>query len=166
MTDMTDWQARIDAFWAALDEDRPQEMIRQMRVLIAELGPGDARGPFELGGVFDALGMEEVAAAHYRRALELGLDDERAARLAIQHGSTLRNLGRVDEAIEVLAHAPDHDAVGDARAIFLALALHDAGRSGEAVRLLVEALEPELPSYRRSVRAYAEDLPAPPRHGT
>ncbi|GAA2174255.1 hypothetical protein GCM10009846_19490 [Agrococcus versicolor] len=162
---MSDWQERIDAFWAELDEDAPQAMIRRMRALVAELAADDARGPFELGGVFDALGMEEVAAAHYRRALELGLDDERAARLAIQHGSTLRNLGRIDEAIDVLAHAPDHDAVGDARAIFLALALHDAGRSGEAVRLLVEALEPTLPSYRRSVRAYAEALPEPPRHG-
>lgn len=161
---MSDWQERIDAFWAALDEDRPQAMIQQMRRLVGELGPEDARGPFELGGVFDALGMEEVAAAHYRRALELGLDDERAARLAIQHGSTLRNLGRLDEAIEVLAHAPDHESVGDARAVFLALALHDAGRSGEAVRLLVEALEPSLPSYRRSVRAYAHELPEPPRH--
>ena len=34
------------------------------------------------------------------------------------------------------------------------------------VRVLVEALEPALPSYRRSVRAYAEELPEPPRHGT
>ena len=162
---MTDWQERIDAFWAGFDEDRPQDMIRRMRALVAELAPDDARGPFELGGVFDSLGMEQIAAAHYRRALELGLDDERAARLAIQHGSTLRNLDRIDEAIEVLAHAPDHEAVGDARAVFLALALHDAGRSGEAVRVLVEALEPSLPRYRRSVRGYARELPEPPRHG-
>ena len=41
----------------------------------------------------------------------------------------------------------------------------DPSAIGEAVRLLVEALEPELPSYRRSVRTYAEDLPEPPRHG-
>jgi len=161
---VTDWQDRMDAFWAAFDEDRPQEMIRRMRALVAELGADDARGPFELGGVFDSLGMEEIAAAHYRRALELGLDDERAARLAIQHGSTLRNLGRIDEAIDVLAHAPEHESVGEARAIFLALALHEAGRSGEAVRLLVEALEPGLPRYRRSVRGYAAALPEPPRH--
>ena len=163
---MADWQERVDELWAEFDEDAPQAMIRRMRMLVAELDANDARGPFELGGIFDSLGMEQVAAAHYRRALELGLDDERAARLAIQHGSTLRNLGRVDEAIEVLANAPDHPAIGDARAVFLALALHDAGRSGEAVRLLVETVEPTLPRYHQSVRGYAGALPEPPRHTT
>ena len=39
---MSDWQERIDAFWAELDEDAPQAMIRRMRALVAELAADDA----------------------------------------------------------------------------------------------------------------------------
>ena len=42
--------------------------------------------------------------------------------------------------------------------VFLALALHSAGRTDEALRVAVEALEPTLPRYHRSVRAYAAAL--------
>ncbi len=78
--------------------------------------------------------------------------------LVIQHASTLRNLGRIDEAISMLRDAPTHPATGDARAVFLALALHSAGRVDEALRVAIDALEPTLPAFRQSVRGYAAAL--------
>jgi hypothetical protein len=42
--------------------------------------------------------------------------------------------------------------------VFLALALHSAGRHDEALRVAIEAVEPTLPRYHRSVRAYAAAL--------
>jgi tetratricopeptide (TPR) repeat protein len=89
------------------------------------------------------------------------VDPDRAARLVVQHASTLRNLGRVDDAIAMLRDAPPHPATGAAPRVFLALALHSAGRRDEALQVAVEAIEPTLPRYNRSVRAYAADLTAP-----
>ena len=54
--------------------------------------------------------------------------------------------------------ARPHPETGAAPAVFLALALHSAGRSAEALRVAIEAIEPGLPRYRRSVRAYAAAL--------
>ena len=42
--------------------------------------------------------------------------------------------------------------------LFLALALHSAGRPDEALRVAIEAVEPTLPRYHRSVKAYAAAL--------
>ncbi|MBF4462586.1 tetratricopeptide repeat protein [Rathayibacter sp. VKM Ac-2878] len=129
-----------------------------MRALAARYPGSDGVASFELGGALDSAGREEEAAAEYERALAAGLDEERRARLTIQYASTLRNLGRVDEAVAVLEAAEPHPAVGDARAVFLALALQSAGRADEALRVALEALAPTLPRYQRSVRAYAAAL--------
>jgi len=131
-----------------------------MREIAAD-APHPALGAFELGGAHDSGGREAEAHEHYAAATASGLadvDPYRAARLVVQHASTLRNLGRVDEAIAMLRDAPAHPATGAAPRVFLALALHSAGRVDEALRVAVEALEPTLPRYNRSVRAYAAAL--------
>ncbi|MPN15867.1 hypothetical protein SDC9_163203 [bioreactor metagenome] len=101
---------------------------------------------------------EAEAAAEYRRALELGLDDARHAQLAVQYGSTLRNLGQLDEAIAVLSAAPAHESTGTAPRIVLALALHSAGRKDEALRVAIESQIEFLPQYHQSMREYAAAL--------
>lgn len=153
-----DWERRIAELWdAELDDD---ERLERMHVL-ADAAPHPALGAFELGGAFDSAGREAEADRWYTEATARGLaevDGSRAAQLAVQHASTLRNLGRVDEAVAMLQHAPAHESVGAAHAVFLALTLHSAGRSAEALRVAIEAIEPTLPRYRRSVRAYAAAL--------
>lgn len=94
----------------------------------------------------------------YRAARAAGLSGSRLARLNIQQGSTLRNLGRLDEAVAMLETTEPDPAIGDARAVFLALALRDAGRHDEALRVCIEALIPHLPRYQRSAEAYARAL--------
>ncbi|WP_291050684.1 tetratricopeptide repeat protein [Herbiconiux sp.] len=160
----TEWETRVAGLWAD-DDLTDHARLERMRVL-AEQAPHPALGAFELGGAFDSAGREAEADVHYSAAWAAGLaeaDPARAAQLTIQHASTLRNLGRVDEAIAMLQNAPAHPAVGDAPAVFLALALHSAGRADEALRVAIEAIEPSLPRYHRSVRAYAAALtdPAP-----
>lgn len=152
------WEARVEELWSAdVDDDG---RIERMRDLTAE-APHPALGAFELGGAFDSAGREAEADAEYARATESGLaaaDPARAAQLAVQHASTLRNLGRTDEAIEMLRNAPAHPSVGAAPRVFLALALHSAGRADEALRVAIETVEPTLPRYNRSVRTYAAAL--------
>lgn len=146
------------ALWSEECDD--ETLIERMRVL-AEDAPHPALGAFELGCAFDSGGREVEADLQYAAATAAGLgsvDPARAARLVIQHASTLRNLGRIDEAIAMLGAAKPHPEVGAAHAVFLALALHSAGRVDEALRVAIEAIEPTLPRYRRSVRAYAAAL--------
>jgi len=154
-----DWEDRITALWAD-DTIDDQQRIDCMQSL-AGAAPHPALGAFELGGAFDSAGHEAEADAQYAVANRAGLDTadpDRAAQMVVQHASTLRNLGRIDEAIAMLRNAPEHPATGAAPKVFLALALHSAGHYDEALRVAIEAAEPTLPRYRRSVSAYAKAL--------
>ncbi|MGN8049930.1 tetratricopeptide repeat protein [Curtobacterium sp. 22159] len=154
-----DWERRVADLWA--DESiGDQERIGRTG-LLAAAAPHPALGAFELGGSLDSAGYEVEADVHYAAATAAGLadvDPARAAQLVVQHASTLRNLGRTDEAVVMLREAPSHPSTGAAPRVFLALALHSAGRSAEALRVAIEAVEPTLPRYNRSVRAYAAAL--------
>lgn len=156
-----EWENLVAALWADEAVD-PESRVALMREL-ADSAPHPALGAFELGGAFDSSGHEAEAAGQYAAAADAGLatvDPERAAQMVVQYASTLRNLGRLDEAIAMLRDAPEHESTGSAPRVFLALALHSAGRHDEALRVAIEAIEPTLPRYNRSVRAYAAALTA------
>ncbi|HET7568138.1 MAG TPA: tetratricopeptide repeat protein [Gaiellaceae bacterium] len=112
---------------------------------------------YERGGEHDSAGREEEAIPLYEQALAAGLAGELRARCLLQLGSSLRNVGRVDDAVALLAEArrefPDFRPL---RA-FLALALHSAGRDREALRELLETIADEG-QYERSLRGYAAEL--------
>lgn len=152
-----DWQARVDAVWndAALSED---DVIERIAALASELSDEDPRGPYELGGAYDSAGFEAEAAKQYARAVELGLDGSARAALNIQYASTLRNLGRFDDAVAMLEASPADPSIGAAREAFLALALHSAGRTDVALATALDALIPTLPKYQRSLTAYSAEL--------
>ncbi|MBN9213287.1 MAG: hypothetical protein ABS62_08750 [Microbacterium sp. SCN 70-200] len=156
--DIAQWEASVTELWNRADSLGREEGVEAMRVLAASCPAGDGRAAFELAGMYDSMGFEAEAGGEYERALELGLDDDRHAQLAVQYGSTLRNLGRFDEAIAVLEAAPAHPSTGTAPRVMLALALHSAGRVDEALRVAIEAQIDALPRYQRSMRAYAAAL--------
>jgi len=158
---LEDWERRVDALWERFDDTAREEAVAAMRELSDAYPGDDGRGAFELAGMLDSHGFEHEAEREYERALALGLPAEQHAQLAVQYGSTLRNTGRLDDAIAVLEAAPTHPSTGAAPRVFLALALHSAGRHDEALRVVIEAIEPTLPRYHRSVRAYAAALTAP-----
>lgn len=155
---LDEWEAAVADLWTHLDALGRDDGVERMRVLAASCPAADGRAAFELAGMYDSMGFEAEAGAQYERALARGLDDARHARLAVQYGSTLRNLGRLDEAIAVLENAPTHESTGIAPRIVLALALHSAGRKDEALRVAIEAQVDALPRYQRSMRAYAAAL--------
>jgi tetratricopeptide (TPR) repeat protein len=152
------WDARIDAFWASADPTRPDETLATMRGLVAERAADDPDALYEWASVHDFLGREAEAIPLYRAALHTGLAGDRRPQAIVQLASSLRNAGDADAAVRLLeAHAP-HPVTGAAAQAFLALALHDAGRPAEALRVALTALAPTLPLYSRAVAAYAEDL--------
>jgi tetratricopeptide (TPR) repeat protein len=123
----------------------------------------EAEREYELGGEHDSAGREEQAIPHYERALALGLREDLVPGALLQLGSSLRNVGRNDEAValfdDAVARFPDHAALR----LFRAFALATAGRDREA---LVDVLElartridaPEIDRYRRSLENYTRAL--------
>lgn len=162
-----EWEASVKDLWAKFDSLGRDEGIAAMRKLADACPATDGRAAFELAGMYDSMGFEVEAGVEYERALGLGLDDARHAQLAVQYGSTLRNLGRLDDAIAILSAAPSHESTGSAPRVVLALALHSVGRKDEALRVALEAQIDTLPRYQRSMRAYAAalTLPAAPDDG-
>ncbi|TWV32881.1 tetratricopeptide repeat protein [Streptomyces misionensis] len=163
-----DWEDRVTAAWAAFDRgEYPEERAAEFRALIdalvAEL-PGDsARGPFERACAFDSTGLSDRAVPLYQEALARGLDGYRGRRARIQLAGSLRNTGRAAEGVELLTPelgAPS-DELDDAVRACLALCLSSLGRDREGLSLVLGALAPHLPRYRRSMANYARALAGP-----
>lgn len=153
------WTHELAALWDDESIDEPERVERM--ALLAPSAPHPALGLFELASAHDGAGLESEAAALYEQAAAEGLaeiDPDLDAHRQIQHASTLRNLGRLDEALAMLRAAPEHPEVGAARDAFIALTLHDAGRHAEALRVALEALVPTMPMYRRALTGYAAML--------
>ena len=156
-----DWDTRVAAVWNAASELSDETVLEMIDELAAERGELDAAGVFEAASARDYLGRESEAEPLYRRAIELGLDPVRLPQAVIQLGSTLRILGRPDDAIAVLAdwleESPDHPLADSARA-FLALAFVSAGHPSEGAALAIHTLAPYLPQYSGAVGRYARGL--------
>jgi tetratricopeptide (TPR) repeat protein len=156
----SDWQTRVDQVWAQAADLGDQGVMDAMDALAAD-APDPALALFERGGARDSGGRPDEAEPLYREALALGLPDDERAQCTIQLASTLRNLGRPEESLELL-HAefdgkPDHPYAG-AAAAFMSLTLASLGRPEEGLSLVLYALAPTLPRYQRSVLAYADEL--------
>ena len=162
---MSDWQSRADAVWA--DEALiPEAVIERIDALAAERPADDAVALFERAGARDSAGVEDEAEQLYRRALELGLDDERRTRATIQLASTIRNLGKTAEALAMLKAEYEREPRGplhDAAAAFYALALVSNAEPERAASVALQALAPHLPRYTRSVTGYAREIAEQPR---
>ncbi len=133
----------------------------------AEAKPDDAEGWYRLGGALDSAGHEAEAMDAYQRVFEIGIEhlaEEDQPQLFVQAGSTLRNLGRLDEARALLetgrVEFPDFQAL----AAFLALVETSAGRERWAIDLLFDALlnvsegDGSIRRFHRSLRWYADHL--------
>lgn len=155
------WEARVRAVWDSAGEHSENDVVAAVEALTAERPAGDPAACYELASAYDYAGREAAAEPLYRQALEAGLTGERRSSALIQIASTLRNLGRPAEAVDLLmaevTAGPD-DGLHDARAAFLALALGDLGQHDKALHLALTALAPHLPRYQRAVQHYADEL--------
>ena len=136
-------------------------MIERIDALAGERPEDDPVALFERAGARDSAGLEADAEVLYRRALAGGLDDERRTQATIQLASTIRNLGKIDEARELLRAEYEREPRGplhDAAAAFYALALVSSGESERAASIALQALAPHLPRYTRSVTGYAREI--------
>jgi tetratricopeptide (TPR) repeat protein len=111
----------------------------------------------------DREGDETGAIKHYDAAYRMGVPADREKGFFVGYGSTLRNVGRADEAVAILAEAvkkyPDYPAL----AAFLALALLDAGHPHAAVAAMLGVALDVAPAnafdgYDRALGEYHAEL--------
>jgi tetratricopeptide (TPR) repeat protein len=157
-----DWEKRISELWAAIDEHDEDEFVALIDRMAAELPPENAIGLFERAAALDSTGHSDLAIPLYKAALDAGLVTVRRRRAVIQMASSLRNIGKPQDAVALLTAELDGeaDALTGAVRAFLALALADVGREREAVGVALTALSQYLPRYNRSVARYAQEFTA------
>ncbi|MCC3273899.1 tetratricopeptide repeat protein [Arthrobacter zhangbolii] len=155
-------EAELDGLFAARDR---ADMAPTITALLGVLRrhPGNARVLYEVGGAHDTAGREEEAAGYYEQALAAGLSGDVLRRCCLQYGSTLRNLGRMEESLAVFARARQEFPGSVSLGVFEALTLHAAGRADRALAgllfLMAEHVDsPELQRYVPAIRGNAEYL--------
>jgi thioredoxin-like negative regulator of GroEL len=155
-----DWEQRVAAIWASSADMSDDDLRARVAALVAELPDDDPRGLYEKASACDSTGLEDEAVPLYRAALAGGLDEPVRRQAVIQLASTLRNVGRADEAVRLLSAEPADTGDGFDTAVraFLALALASSGREREATGVAVGALARHVPRYRRSLTAYGAEL--------
>ncbi|MDL5201174.1 tetratricopeptide repeat protein [Streptomyces sp. ALI-76-A] len=161
-----DWEERVAAAWAAFDDDPEQDAAgfrALIDTLVAELPDGSPLGPFERACAWDSTGHSDRAVPLYREALALGLSGYQGRRARIQLASSLRNIGQAEQGVKLLTPELDapSDELDDAVRACLALCLSSLGRDREGLSLVLGALAPHLPRYRRSMADYARALVTP-----
>jgi len=154
--------ARLDGIFAARDRADMAPTIAAL-VPIHDEHPNDPRVLYELAGAYDTAGEEATALGFYERAMASGLAGDIRRRCYLQYGSTLRNLGRIDESVAVFARARAEFPESVALGAFEALTFHAAGRPNTALASLLELLAdhvdaPELDRYKPALRGNAEYL--------
>ncbi|WAS90613.1 tetratricopeptide repeat protein [Nannocystis punicea] len=147
---------------ALRDAHRHAEHLAAACALVARR-PGDVEVQIEAAYGLDRAGEEARAIVHYEAARRLGVPAQERRPFTVGLGSTLRNVGRHDEAVAVFARALAEDPGYAPFAAFLALALASAGRSREALATMLQcALEAARPGafdgYERALAGYRRDL--------
>ncbi|GAA4402650.1 hypothetical protein GCM10023168_13410 [Fodinibacter luteus] len=149
----------LAALWEVAD---PEERVALAAGLYAA-HPGDARIAYEYAGTHDSAGHDELAVPLYEEALATGLREPQRHRAQVQLASTLRNLGRLDEAVAVIDDVAARHPESLGVAAFRALVRHDADTPTHALADLLAAVvasstDPDVVRYRRALTAYAAEL--------
>ena len=156
------WKDELDAIIGARHGGQVKQVLQRLQELDRRF-PNVAEINYQLAWTCDVLGRENDALPYYQKAVALGLPENELSGALLGLGSTLRNLGQPERSAEVLrsgrAQFPDNREFD----VFLALTLHELGRHGEALQLVLEALcdtteDPGLTAYQRALRHYAGKL--------
>lgn len=132
-------------------------------ITAAKKRPNDVRVQIEAAYACDRAGNEREAIVYYERAWSLGVPEQEREDFLVGFGSTLRNVGREDEAVVRLGEAVAAYPENAALRAFLALALHSAGHPRLAMATMLEtALAASRPGafrgYERALSSYQAEL--------
>ncbi len=126
--------------------------------------PDDGPVAYQAAWIHDRLGLEREAVPYYLKALSSGqLSAEDRLGALTGCGSTLRILGRYEEAVELLEGALAEFPGDGGLAAFLAMALYNVGRHHDSTSMLLRLVAtsstaPNIKGYRAAIEYYAGDL--------
>lgn len=162
-----DVDLRVAALFAAIDDHTEGAFLAAVAGLVAELPAEDPNALFHRGCAQDSWGHSDLAVPLYRQALANGLAGEHRRRAVIQMSSSLRNIGQVETALELLLAERENgsDHLDDALTSTTALCLASLGREREGLSLVLVALAAHLPRYNRSMANYGRALLDPAEQG-
>ena len=141
---------------------RHEEHAQAARAYVID-HPDDALAQIEAAYGNDRAGDERTAIVHYEHAYRLGVPADVRRRFLVGFGSTLRNVGRAEDAITILAKAVEEDPHYPAYAAFLALALADEGHPKAAIATMLgcaldAARADAFDGYERALGEYHTEL--------
>jgi tetratricopeptide (TPR) repeat protein len=147
----------------ALREEDDLEASQALILQILTEYPNDPVVLFEAGGSYDVMGQESQAIPYYEKALEIGLPAEDLQECLICLGSSLRVVGRYEEAITTLTKAVGKFPDDNSGRAFLALAYYSNQQYQEAVKLLLDLLletteDEDILAYSGALEYYKENL--------
>lgn len=150
------WKPTLDTITGARHGGQTEGILGQLEAL-AKSHPLVAEISYQLGWTLDSLDRGAEALPHYEKAIALGLPPNEHSGALIGLGSTLRSLGKLDRAADVLESGQRHFPDQPEFAAFLALVRHDQGRHTEAVQLAMDTLldtseDPGITAYQRTLR--------------
>jgi Thioredoxin domain-containing protein len=147
----------------ALRRAGKHEEACSLALSLTAASPQDAELQYEAACVHDYLGREAQAVPFYLAALagKLPAEQQRSAYLGL--GSTYRTLGQYEAAERTLSEGLARFADAAELKIFLAMVLHNLGRSKQAVELLLAVLaqssaDAHVQAYREAILFYAQDI--------
>ena len=144
---MTDSQPELDLLTQAAQSD-PENSVLQIAAAYA----------------LDSFGFEEQAIGFYDRAYLLGPPSEERPDFLLGYGSTLKNVGRLEESEAVLAAAVEEFPEHQALPVFLALTQFKLGKANLALSAMLQHLlhcapnATQLQSYQAAIQEYAQEL--------
>lgn len=145
-------------------KETEQRALLRAAVEAADAAPDDVGAQIEAAYACDRYGDEEDAIRYYDAAWKLGVPHDARRTFLVGYGSTLRNVGRTGESIDVLAGALDEFPGFAPLAAFRALSLYSAGRHREAMAQALTAVlqaagdSGSLDRYDRALRHYRDEL--------
>lgn len=129
----------------------------------AAAAPFDAAARMAAACALDREGREAEAIAHYDAAWALGVPPAARRQFLVGYGSTLRNVGRLEESVAILGDAVAADPDYAPFKVFLGLALHSSGQHDAAAAALLEAVldlhaGARLDGYERAIAEYQKEM--------
>ncbi len=155
-------QGAIEEAIRLRNSGEPDEALTRLRAL-HELNPDHSELNLQMAWTLDGLGEESEAVPFYESALSGDLGDDDAMNALRGLGSTLRALGRYQEAASVLNDAVRRFPDDRALQVFDALALYNVGEAKKACEnmllLLIDTTSDErIQTYQSALSEYAADL--------
>lgn len=152
----------VDEVRALREAGKHEEHLVAAKQLVAER-PSDPLAQIEAAYGHDRNNLEREAIRHYDEAYRLGVPDAMKRRFLVGYGSTLRNVGRIDDAVAILGQAVADDPGYHAYGAFLALALLSAGHPKAALAAMLgvtlEVAKPgSFDGYERALGEYHKEL--------